>query len=271
MADRIPLIVNPSAEQIQELPNADDLVLRGQLKMTGTTSGASDISLSGGTDAKSVIGITSTKSNLSLLGIDCRNNADDANLPVAEFKVGASDKIEFVSKGEITAEGEITAVQPTCLLTVPKPYTANNSDHNTTPHEGGTNFKPISFTNTTTNVNCTTSLASDATINSGITSITVPSAGTYLVSACISGEKSGSTNEDDQIRFGLSKSGVQQFPSKLTFPTFVFGNSTGQEFNATFTLPLTLSASDTLSVHLSHIGGSSAAIADGYFSVTKLH
>ena len=28
MADRIPLIVNPDASQIQELPNADDLVLR---------------------------------------------------------------------------------------------------------------------------------------------------------------------------------------------------------------------------------------------------
>ena len=101
MADRIPLIVNPNASQIQELPNADDLVLSGQLKLTGTTSGASDINLSGGTDAKSVIGITSTKSNLSQLSIDCRNNADNADLQVAEFKVGASNKIEFVSKGDI--------------------------------------------------------------------------------------------------------------------------------------------------------------------------
>ena len=265
MADRIPLIVNPDASQIQELPNQDDLVLSGQLKMTGTSAGASDINLSGGNDAKSVITVTETSSNLSQLSVDCRNNANNADLQVAEFKVGASNKIEFVSKGEITA------VQPSCLLTVPKPYTANNSDHGSTPHEGGTNFKPISFNNTTTNVNCTTSLASDATVNSGISSITVPSAGTYLVSACISGVKSGSSNEDDQIRFGLSKSGVQEFPSKLTFPTFVFGESNGQEFNATFTFPLTLSASDTLSVHLSHIGGSSADIEEGYFSVTKLH
>ena len=200
MATRKPLIVNPDASQIQELPNGDSLD-----------------------------GITN-----------------------------------------ITATGSITAVQPTCLLTIPKPYTANNTE-DPSNHQGGTNEKPISFTNTTTNVNCTTSLASDATVNSGISSITVPSAGTYLVSACISGVKSGSSNEDDQIRFGLSKSGVQEFPSKLTFPTFVFGESNGQEFNATFTFPLTLSASDTLSVHLSHIGGSSADIEEGYFSVTKLH
>ena len=203
MATRKPLIVNPDASQIQELPNGD-----------------------------------------SLDGI-----------------------------ANITATGSITAVQPTCLLTIPKPYTANNTE-DPSNHQGGTNEKPISFTNTTTNVNCTTSLASNATVNSGISSITVPSAGTYLVSACISGLKSGSSNEDDQIRFGLSKSGVQEFPSKLTFPTFVFGNEAGtgeQEFNCTFTLPLTLSASDTLSVHLSHIGSTSADIEEGYFSITKLH
>ena len=200
MATRKPLIVNPNAKQIQELPTGD-----------------------------------------SLDGI-----------------------------ADLTATGSITAVQPTCLLTIPKPYTANNTE-DPSNHQGGTNEKPISFTNTTTNVSCTTSLSPIATVNSGISSITVPSAGTYLVSACISGLKSGTSNEDDQIRFGLSKSGVQEFPSKLTFPTFVFGNSNGQEFNATFTFPLTLSASDTLSVHLSHIGATSADIEEGYFSITKLH
>ena len=203
MATRKPLIVNPDASQIQELPNGDSLD-----------------------------GITN-----------------------------------------ITATGSITAVQPTCLLTIPKPYTANNSDHSSTPHIGGTNEKPISFTNTTTNVNCTTSLSPIATVNSGISSITVPSAGTYLVSACISGHKvSGSGT--DQIRFALAKSGISTFPNGNTYPTFVFGNEAGtgeQEFNCTFTLPLTLSASDTLSVHLSHIGATSADIEEGYFSITKLH
>ena len=203
MATRKPLIVNPDASQIQELPNGDSLD-----------------------------GITN-----------------------------------------ITATGSITAVQPTCLLTIPKPYTANNTE-DPSNHQGGTNEKPISFTNTTTNVNCTTSLASNATVNSGISSITVPSAGTYLVSACISGVKSGSSNEDDQIRFALAKSGISTFPNGDTYPTFVFGNEAGtgeQEFNCTFTLPLTLNASDTLSVHLSHIGATSADIEEGYFSITKLH
>ena len=199
---RKPLIVNPDASQIQELPNGDSLD-----------------------------GITN-----------------------------------------ITATGSITAVQPTCLLTIPKPYTANNTE-DPSNHQGGTNEKPISFTNTTTNVNCTTSLASNATVNSGISSITVPSAGTYLVSACISGHKvSGSGT--DQIRFALARSGISTFPNGNTYPTFVFGNEAGtgeQEFNCTFTLPLTLNASDTLSVHLSHIGATSADIEEGYFSITKLH
>ena len=270
MADRIPLIVNPTVSQIQELPNADDLVLSGELKLTGTSGATtSDIHLSGGSDSVAVIGVTGTSGTLSRLRIDCQKNDDSSDLQVAEFNVGASDKIEFVSKGEITA------VQPTCLLTVPKNYTANNSNHNSTPHQGGTNRKPISFTNTTTNVNCTTSLASDATVNSGITSITVPSAGTYLVSAMIGGAKTGGSGTD-QIRFALSKTGIGTFPSSdgvdgEVYPTFIFGDNNQAEFHANFTLPVTLSASDTLSVHLSHIGASSASIQEGYFSVTKLH
>ena len=204
MANRRPLIVNPSAQQIQELPNGDDL------------------------------------------------NVD----------------------GKLTTTGEITAVQPSCVLTIPKNYTADNTE-DPSNQIGGTNRKPISFTNTTTNVNCTTSLSSDATVNSGITSITVPSAGTYLVSAMIGGKKTGGT-ATDQVRFALSKTGIGTFPSSDgvdgdVFPTFVFGANDQAEFNCTFTLPVILSASDTLSVHLSHIGASSADIQDGYFSVTRLH
>ena len=254
MADRIPLIVNPSAEQIQELPNQDDLVLSGQLKLTGTALGSSDILMSGGSDAKSVITIRGTASNLSQLNIACRNNADNADVPVAEFNVGASNKIEFVSKGEITA------VQPTCLLTVPVTTSIAKADAE----------KPISFTNTNTNVNCSTSLATNATENSGITSISVPSAGTYLVSACVSGTRTGGT-ATDQIIFGLSKSGITTFPTYRMYPTFVFGNTDSQEYNCSFTVPLTLSANDNLCVHLSHIDESTASITDGYFSVTKLH
>ena len=267
MADRIPLIVNANVNQLQELPNQDDLVLSGQLKMTGTTTGASDINLSGGDDAISVITVTETSSNLSQLSIDCRNNADNADLQVGEFKVGASNKIEFRSYGEVTA------VQPTCLLTVPKEYVANNADTGSGhPQEGGTNEKPISFTNTTTNVNCTTSLASNATDNSGISSITVPSAGTYLVSASISvrNETSGNTNRD-QVRLCLGKTGITTFPSTHTFPADNFGNQDQEEANFNFAIPLPLSASDTLSIHFSHIGQSSATVQEGYFSVVKLH
>ena len=267
MTDRIPLIVNANVNQLQELPNQDDLVLSGQLKMTGTSAGASDINLSGGNDAKSVITVTETSSNLSQLSVDCRNNADNADLQVAEFKVGASNKIEFRSFGEVTA------VQPSCLLTVPKEYVANNADTGSGhPQEGGTNEKPISFTNTTTNVNCTTSLASNATDNSGISSITVPSAGTYLVSASISvrNETSGNTNRD-QVRLCLGKTGITTFPNTHTFPADNFGNQDQEEANFNFAIPLPLSASDTLSIHFSHIGQSSATVQEGYFSVVKLH
>ena len=112
---------------------------------------------------------------------------------------------QLTSTDDATITGEITVSgQPACLLTVPKPYTATG----TANHSGGTNNKPISFTNLTTNVGCTTSLASDATVtNSGISSIIVPSAGTYLISASISGQNNSQsgggneTNNKDQVRF----------------------------------------------------------------------
>ena len=230
MADRIPLIVNPSADQIQELPNGDSL------------NGIANITATGTVQAEQ---LTST---------------DDANI-ADDLTVG----------GEITA-GEINiSAQPSCLLTVPVNYTAENTE-DPSNHIGGQNFKPIAFTNETTRVGCTTSLASDPAQGgtSGITSITVPSAGTYLVSAMIGGAKSSGSGTD-QIRFALAKSGISTFPSTLTYPTFIFGDNNQAEFYADFTLPLTLSANDVLSVHLSHIGASKANIQEGYFSVTKLH
>ena len=218
MATRKPLIVNPNAKQIQELPTGDSLDGIADLTATGTIT---------------------------------------AN--------------EFV--------GNFT--QPNCLLTVPVEYIAKNTvQSGPTGHEGGQNEKPIAFVNETTRVGCTTSLASnsaqgfnDASLGTtGITSITVPSAGTYLVSAMMGGAKTSGSGTD-QIRFGLAKSGIGTFPNGLTYPTFVFGASSsgGMEFHANFTLPLTLSASDTLSVHFSHIGATQARIQEGYFSVTKLH
>ena len=184
----------------------------------------------------------------------------------------------LTATGTITADQFIGGSQPTCLLTVPKQYNATG----TANHTGGTNRKPISFSREFTNVYCTTSLASDATVNSGITSITVPSAGTYLVSAMIGGQRDSSTaGSPDQVRFALSKTGISTFPMSTTdgggalagdtYPTFIFGHTDGAEFHANFALPLTLNANDTLSVHMSHIGLSVGKIQEGYFSVTKLH
>ena len=39
MTARIPLIVNPSVEQIQELPSGDSLSIPGDLDVTGTVLG----------------------------------------------------------------------------------------------------------------------------------------------------------------------------------------------------------------------------------------
>ena len=103
MADRIPLIVNVGAAQIQELPNQDDLVLSGKLKMEGTALGSSDIIVSGGSDAICMIANHNSVSNLSRIGINCHNNAGNASIQVAEFNVVASNAPEFKCFGDITA------------------------------------------------------------------------------------------------------------------------------------------------------------------------
>ena len=212
MATRKPLIVNPTAKQIQELPNGDSLDGITDLTATGTIT---------------------------------------AN--------------QFV--------GSFTQSQPTCLLTAPVVFNANG------PIDAGDNNKPISFQNITTNVGCTTSLAPNATVNTtGISSITVPSNGTYLVSALVTGvNQTAGADNDDQVIFSLVKqdtpkaNNIKGFPNVETFPTFIFGNRQSEEFSASFSLPLTLSANDKLCVQLSHIDGSSAQIDGGYFSIVKLH
>tara|TARA_R100000234_G_scaffold72253_1_gene44526 strand:- start:244 stop:888 length:645 start_codon:yes stop_codon:yes gene_type:complete len=81
MADRIPLIVDSTAKQIQELPSGDDLVLSGQLKLTGTSdAGDSDITLSGGSDAKSVITVTPVSSKLSFVTKDSGGTSSTVQL-----------------------------------------------------------------------------------------------------------------------------------------------------------------------------------------------
>ena len=268
MTNRIPLIVHSSANQIQELPTNDKLLLSGHLEFDSTNAACGDIISTGGHDATFGIFNSTRVSNSSGITFHCKNSSG-ANENVADFKVGAGDKIESVFKGEVTA------VQPACLLTNPINYIADNTG-DPSNHIGGTNEKPISFANETTNVNCTTSRASNATVNSGITSITVPSAGTYLVTASVSGintstnSNNTSTNKD-QVRLCLSKTGISTFPNTETFPASVFASDFGAEFNMNFALPLPLSANDALSIHFSHIGTSKASIQEGHFSVTKLH
>ena len=163
MATRKPLIVNPTAKQIQELPNGDSLDGITDLTATGTIT---------------------------------------AN--------------QFV--------GSFTQSQPTCLLTAPVVFNANG------PIDAGDNNKPISFQNITTNVGCTTSLAPNATVNTtGISSITVPSNGTYLVSALVTGvNQTAGADNDDQVIFSLVKqdtpkaNNIKGFPNVETFPTFIF-------------------------------------------------
>ena len=144
--------------------------------------------------------------------------------------------------------------QPYCLLTHPVDETITGS--------GVDNDVPLEFTTTTTNVGCT--------VNSAKSRITVPIAGTYLVSTVISG---GTQTADagDGIQLKILKNGSELVPQEI-FPIDTFGSNNGEEFAFTMTIPLILAASDYLEVALDNVGGSvSATIQRGYFSVVKLH
>ena len=248
MADRFPLIVNAGANQIQELPAQDKLLLSGHLEFESTAAGCGDIISTGGHDATFGIFNSTTVSNSSGITFHCTNNAGNANVNVADFKVGASNKIESVFKGEVTA------VQPACLLTDATTVNVSNSTNNT----------PFGFNTIQTNVGCT--------VNSAKSRITVPSAGTYLVSACIAGIRTNSTVPTDSVKFVLHKGG-SVFPDDQTFPGGVIGTDNNEEFNFTFSLPLVLAANDELEILLINLNssGGTATINKGYFSVTKLH
>ena len=103
MADRIPLIVNPDARQIQELPTNDKLLLSGHLEFDSTNANCGDIISTGGDDAMFGLFCSTSLSNSSAVSINCRNNAGNADINVAEFKVGASNTPELLVKGDITA------------------------------------------------------------------------------------------------------------------------------------------------------------------------
>ena len=191
MADRIPLIVNASAKQIQELPNQDDLVLSGQLKLTGTALGSSDILMSGGSDAKAVITLRGTANNLSQLNIACRDHNDSADVPVAEFNVkGTNDDVEFVSKGDIITT--VPSGRTPIVSNTPAFRAQLSADQTITPNVGNTvNSQKVQF--------ATEVFDSDGCYNNaGSTVGGVPSysfkpnvAGFYFVFASTSIESSG--------------------------------------------------------------------------------
>ena len=103
MANRIPLIVNAGAGQIQELPNLDKLLLSGHLEFNSTNAACGDVISTGGNDAVFGLFCSTSSSNNSRITINCRNNAGNADVNVAEFKVGASNTPELLVKGDITA------------------------------------------------------------------------------------------------------------------------------------------------------------------------
>ena len=273
MTDRFPLIVNASANQIQELSGSDSLHL-------GDTN---KIKL--GTDDDLLLFHDGSSGSINLANGSLTTRVHDSNgkgfyiedpnggsaETIAKFEKDATSgagrcelmhgglkKFETTSSGVTVTGGLTVSAQPSCLLTVPVSYTSSSSNRG----------DPISFTNTVTNVGCTVTRDASATETSGNSTITVPSAGTYLISACIGGVRAGGSNHSsDKIILALNK-GSSVFPSEEAFPTFLFSPD---HFNCTFTLPLALAAGDALSVNLRHHNTSQGTINSGYFSVTKLH
>lgn len=167
----------------------------------------------------------------------------------------AQQQIQELQNGDdLILNGELTAVQPCCLLIDATTVTVSNANNNT----------PFGFQTTQTNVGCT--------VNGAKSKITVPTAGTYLISACIAGIRTNALIPTDSVKFALRKNG-SIFPNDQTYPGGVIGTDNNEEFNFTFTLPLTLAANDELEIVLTDLNasGGQAEINKGYFSVTRLH
>ena len=109
MADRIPLIVNPSASQIQELPAQDKLLLSGHLEFDSTNGACGDIISTGGSDANFGIYNSTSVSNNSMISIIGRNNANNGYVAIADFKVGANNvpSVSVASAGSFIGNGTI--------------------------------------------------------------------------------------------------------------------------------------------------------------------
>ena len=226
MANFRPLVLDGT--QIEELQNSEDLSVDGHVRASGIITATTFVGNVTGDVTGDVTGNTSRTAG----GLTGSPN---------------------ITVGTITA-GEITSVQPACLLIDATTVTVSNANNNT----------PFEFQTTQTNVGCT--------VNGAKSKITVPTAGTYLISACIAGIRTNATLPTDSCKFALRKNG-SIFPNDQTFPGGVIGTNNNEEFNFTFTLPLTLDANDFLEIVLTDLNssGGQAQINKGYFSVTRLH
>ena len=97
MTDRIPLIVNPSANQIQELPSGDALSVSGDLNITGVSTFAGNINANGNivgdssTNITGIAGVTATTFTGS--------GANLTNLPVGGSDTEILYNISGISSG----------------------------------------------------------------------------------------------------------------------------------------------------------------------------
>ena len=103
MANRIPLIVNASASQIQELSAGDKVLLSGHLEFDSNSAACGDIISTGGNDAIFGLFCSTSVSNSSKVSIIGRNNANNGDVSIATFSVGASNTPELTVAGDITA------------------------------------------------------------------------------------------------------------------------------------------------------------------------
>ena len=98
--------------------------------------------------------------------------------------------------------------------------------------------------------------------------ITVPTTGTYLISALVAGTIITAASTDG-VEFHLRKNG-SIFPSSAVFPITSYGSTAGDEYYIDYTIILNLTANDYLEVALTNIDTSQADVQRGYFAVALI-
>ena len=170
-----------------------------------------------------------------------------------ELFFNGSPKFKTSANG-IEVTGSITATaQPACLLINPVDINVTSSDEDT----------PLKFATEQTNVGCT--------VNTDKDRITVPSSGTYLITACISGEKTNHTSNDSNDNILKILKNGSDAVNNSAFPRHPFGTSSSEPFSFFINMPLVLSANDYLEICLDDFNAATASVKFGYFSVTKLN